>query len=133
MSIRTKEGARAYRAKLDGLIRQADDETALAAIEVFPAWREDGFYSAGDRVRYGGKLYRCLQAHTAQADWTPDTAVSLWVTAADPAIEWPEWVQPVGAHDAYEKGAKVTHNGRRWTSAVDSNVWEPGVYGWEEA
>ncbi|MGI6151600.1 MAG: chitinase, partial [Christensenellales bacterium] len=59
-------------------------------------------------------------------------AVSLWVAVADPAIEWPEWVQPSGSHDAYEKGAKVTHNGKRWTSSADGNVWEPGVYGWEE-
>ena len=39
-------------------------------------------------------------------------------------------MQPLGAHDAYSKGAKVSHNGEKWTSDVGGNVWEPGVYGW---
>lgn len=79
-----------------------------------------------------GTLYKCVQAHTSQADWTPDAAVSLWSKTSDPAEEWPEWSQPVGAHDAYALGAKVSHNGKHWTSTTANNVWEPGVYGWEE-
>ena len=46
--------------------------------------------------------------------------------------EWPAWVQPTGAHDAYAKGAKVSHNDKHWISEVDDNTWEPGVYGWTE-
>lgn len=49
-----------------------------------------------------------------------------------PSEEYPEWVQPIGAHDAYAQGAKVSHNGKKWTSNVENNVWEPGVYGWTE-
>nr|DAY85622.1 MAG TPA: hypothetical protein [Caudoviricetes sp.] len=49
-----------------------------------------------------------------------------------PEEEYPEWVQPTGAHDAYAQGAKVSHNGKKWTSNVENNVWEPGVYGWTE-
>lgn len=49
-----------------------------------------------------------------------------------PSEEYPEWVQPTGAHDAYEQGAKVSHNGKKWTSDIGGNVWEPGVYGWTE-
>ena len=49
-----------------------------------------------------------------------------------PEDEYPEWVQPTGAHDAYAQGAKVSHNGKKWTSDVGGNVWEPGVYGWTE-
>ena len=89
-------------------------------------------YIVGDIRLYNDELYRCLQAHASQADWTPDAAVSLWVRIADPAEEWPEWIQPTGAHDAYIVGAKVSHNGKHWTSDVDGNVWEPGVYGWTE-
>lgn len=132
MSVRTREEARAFRAKLDGLISTADDGVALTAVEVFPAWRPDGGYTTGDRVRYGGTLYRCLQPHAAQSDWPPDAAVSLWVAVADPAVEWPDWVQPKGSHDAYAAGDKVAHGGKRWTSTADGNVWEPGAYGWEE-
>ena len=42
------------------------------------------------------------------------------------------WLQPTGAHDAYNKGAKVTHNGKTWKSTLDANVWAPGVGGWRE-
>ena len=87
----------------------------------------------GNIRRYtDGKLYRCLQAHTSQADWTPDTASSLWAITADPAEEWPAWSQPIGAHDAYSAGAKVSHQEQHWISDTDNNVWEPGVYGWTE-
>ena len=75
---------------------------------------------------------RQLQGHTSQDNWTPDTAVSLWVAISDPAEEWPQWKQPTGAHDAYPKGAKVTHNGKRYTSNVDANTWEPPTQ-WTES
>lgn len=86
-----------------------------------------------EQVDGGGKLYKCLQVHTSQEGWTPDAAPSLWVAISDPAEEWPAWSQPIGAQDAYPLGAKVSHGEKHWLSAVDNNVWEPGVYGWEEA
>ncbi len=45
--------------------------------------------------------------------------------------DWPEWVQPTGAHDAYAKGSQVTHHGEKYVSQIDANVWEPGVFGSE--
>lgn len=110
-----------------------DMVTASEHVEMFAEWAYPVAYTAGKLRRYNGTLYKCVQAHTSQADWTPDTAASLWSVAADPAEEWPAWSQPVGAHDAYAKGDKVSHNGKHWTSDVDNNVWEPGVYGWTEA
>lgn len=109
-----------------------DEITASEHAELFAEWAYPVAYTVGQLRRYNGTLYKCVQAHTSQADWTPDTAASLWSVAADPAEEWPAWSQPVGAHDAYAKGDKVSHNGKHWTSSVDSNVWEPGVYGWTE-
>lgn len=112
----------------------AGDEQAAAFPSLFPAWSAAGVaYAAGDRVQYGGLLYKCLTAHTSQESWTPDAAPSLWVRIDDPAAEWPEWRQPQGSTDAYAMGAKVSHNGKHWVSTADANVWEPGVYGWEEA
>ena len=75
--------------------------------------------------------YRCIQAHTSQEGWEPDITPALWVRTA-PEGEIPEWIQPTGAQDAYNTGDKVTHNSKTWQSTVDSNVWEPGVYGWAE-
>lgn len=109
-----------------------DDVTAGEHIDAFAPWVVDVSCAVGQMRQYGGKLYRCITAHTSQADWTPDTAVSLWVAVADPNEEYPAWSQPIGAHDAYSTGDKVSHNEKKWTSTVDGNVWEPGVYGWEE-
>lgn len=123
----TRGKAKTLRNLIEQLSITLDDATALTGVELFPPWKLIA-YSAGDRVQYNGTLYKCVQAHTAQSDWTPDATPALWVIVT--VEEWPEWVQPAGSHDSYAKDAKVTHNGERWISDVDSNVWEPGVYGW---
>lgn len=113
-----------------------DEVTAGEHMSVFAPWEPDVDYVVGNLRVYpetgDRKLYKCVQAHHSQSDWTPDVAVSLWSTASDPAIEFPDWSQPVGAHDAYNTGDKVSHNGKHWVSEVDANVWEPGIYGWNE-
>lgn len=129
----SKSQARALRAAMAKSSASLSDEDALSAPMMFDKWQTDTAYEAGDRRRYNGILYKCLQAHTSQDTWTPSDAPSLWARVDDPAIEWPEWVQPTGATDAYAKGAKVSHNGKHWVSDVDGNVWEPGAYGWAEA
>lgn len=114
--------------------RYVPDEVAYAQPRVlFEPWSGDGVdYVAGDIRMRGAELYRCLTAHTSQLAWTPEDSPSLWVRIADPAEEWPKWVQPIGSTDAYAQGAKVSHDGKKWTSDVDANTWEPGVYGWTE-
>ena len=114
-------------------ILTVDDNTALRMVEFYPQWATDTDYAAGFKVQYNGTLYKCLTAHTSQADWTPDAAPSLWakVLIPDPDII-PEWEQP-DSTNPYMQGDKVMHNGKTWTSTVDNNVWEPGVYGWSEA
>lgn len=106
----------------------ADDATALDAISLYPHWVEGLTVAVGDRYQYHYDLYRCVQAHTTQGDWNPEVAPALWVRVS--LEEFPEWVQPIGAHDAYNTGDKVTHNGVKYISDVDANVWEPGVHGW---
>ena len=125
--------ARNFRPFIEKLAKEIDDSEAIDHPEAFPLWKVNVAYLKDDRVRYNDTLYKVLQPHTSQSDWTPDVAVSLFVRVDDPTIEFPEWVQPSGAHDAYSLGAKVSHNGLHWISTVDNNVWEPGVYGWEEA
>lgn len=89
-------------------------------------------YKAGDKVLYEGALYKILQDHISQADWAPDAAPSLWAKVLIPDPETiPEWEQPESTNP-YMTGDRVTHNGKTWTSIVDNNIWEPGVYGWEE-
>lgn len=129
----TRTEAQAIINALVTLREAATDEQAWAAVALYPKWKMGIDYSAGDRVQYGDLLYKCLTAHASQESWAPDAAPSLWVRIDDPADEWPDWRQPQGSTDAYAQGAKVSHNGKHWVSTADSNVWEPGVYGWEEA
>lgn len=126
-----REHALALRRLIEKAVISLNDEDALSGIELFPVWIIDKNYAIDDRVRYGEKLYRCVQAHTSQASWTPDLTPALWVRVS--IDEWPEWIQPTGAHDAYDLGAKVTHNGLHYISNVASNIWEPGVFGWDLA
>ena len=108
------------------------DEDAIEAPMLYEPWQSGKAYEAGDtRYRYGDKLYRCVQSHTSQADWTPDVTPNLWTEVS--IEEWPEWVQPTGAQDAYRIGDKVSHNGKHWICESDYNIYEPGVFGWTEA
>lgn len=127
------ERARQLRPVIERAMQAMDDATALTAVELYPAWDGGGTaYAADERVRYGGVLYRVLQAHTSQQAWTPVDAPSLFarVLLPDPG-ETPAWEQPESTNP-YMAGDRVTHGGRTWVSTVDYNVWEPGVYGWEE-
>ena len=101
--------------------------------EIYPEWNPDGFaYFAGEKIIYKGKYYRCIQAHPSQEAWNPEDAASLWAEIGNPYEEWPEWIQPTGAHNAYAKGDKVSHNEKHWISDIDANVYEPGVSSWTE-
>ena len=119
--------AKAIRAAMDAAGKVLTDEQALAATALYRAWRSGETLAAGEIRRHGGALYRCIQAHTAQDNWTPAATPALWARISVEA--WPAWKQPLPA-EAYPLGAKVTHKGARWTSAAAGNVWEPGVYGW---
>ena len=92
---------------------QIDDTTATENVSQFASWAYPVAYAVGNIRQYNGELFRCVQAHTSQTDWTPDATASLWKKVGDPTEEWPDWSQPVGAHDAYNSGDKVSHNGAR--------------------
>ena len=122
--------AERYRAHINQLIDTLDDATAIEMTDLFEPWQSGKTYAAEDKVKYDGALYRCVQGHTAQDNWTPDTTPALWTVVS--LDEWPAWVQPLGAEDAYRIGAKVSHVDKHWISVIDYNIYEPGVYGWEE-
>ena len=125
----TRAKAKQLRQLIEQLTVTMSDETALTGVELFPMWAIGMAYAAGDRVQHDGTLYKCVQAHTSQADWTPDATQALWVVVS--IEEFPEWVQPTGAHDAYNIGDKVSYNGQRYICTTDANVYAPGVYGWD--
>ena len=125
----TRGKAKQLRALIEQLAVTLDDETALTGVELFPTWVVGKAYAVNDRTQYNGTLYKCIQAHTSQTDWMPSATPALWKTVS--VDEYPEWVQPTGAHDAYNIGDKVTYNGQRYVCTSDGNVYAPDVYGWQ--
>ena len=130
----TRQHAYALRALIEKATKSLSDEDALTGIELFPSWAVDTQYELDIRVRYNSKLYKCVQAHTSQSEWTPDLTPALWTEVAEPGTI-PVWRQPTGVQDAYMTGDKVHYpdeQGPVFISTVDYNTWEPGVYGWDE-
>lgn len=131
----SRQKAIALRRLIEKAAISLSDEDAVGCVELFPSWAADADYTVDERIRYGDKLYRCVQAHTSQADWTPPSTPALWTEVARPG-EIPVWKQPTGAQDAYNKGDKVWYPAKDTTvyvSLIDNNVWSPDAYpaGWE--
>ena len=116
------------------------DEKALEVPAVFDKWEAGKAYSVGEFFTYGvngvgdPQLYKVVQAHTSQADWTPDVTASLYDAIGLDDSGYPVWSQPTGAHDAYNIGDVVNFNGTLYRSLVDGNVYSPEAYpaGWEK-
>lgn len=114
-------------------------EKVLEVPSVYPAYAVGKAYKAGDIFSYGEnsvgdpQLYQVLQEHTSAAEWTPDAAASLYKAIGVTGEGYPEWVQPLGASDAYNTGDIVSYNGTLYRSTIDGNVWSPEAYpqGWE--
>ena len=128
----TKEQARQMRKLLEGQTDAMTDEEILKYPDFVEKWKSGKTYFVGKRLEHNGTIYKVLQEHTSQDDWTPDAAPSLFAKVLIPnANVIPEWEQP-DSTNPYMTGDKVKHNGKTWESSVDNNVWEPGVYGWSE-
>lgn len=114
-----------------------DDIADLVAL--YDPWSDAEAVAVGDVRSHGGRLYKVVQAHTTQGDWTPDATPALWKEIAPPQTEdgeeiVPEWRQPTGAHDAYKIGDKVLFEGKVYESTINANTWSPIGYpqGWKE-
>jgi hypothetical protein len=130
------------RTALQYFVASLDAETQLDLMleipSVYPAYAVGKAYKTKDVFSYGinavgdPQLYQVLQDHTSAAEWTPDTAVSLYKAIGVTETGYPVWVQPLGATDAYNTGDIVSYNGALYISTIDGNVWAPDVYpaGW---
>lgn len=115
------------------------DDQAMEVPMIFDEWEIGKAYRTGDYITYGKNsvgdplLYKVVQDHTSQADWTPDITASLYDVIGLDDSGYPVWSQPTGAHDAYNAGDIVNYNGALYKSLVDGNVYSPDTYpsGWE--
>lgn len=120
-------------------IDELQPEDIADLVGLYDPWIADEAVTVGDIRSYDGKLYKVVQAHTTQADWTPDATPALWIEIAPPVTEdgeeiVPDFVQPTGAHDAYKTGDRVLFDGKIYESTIDANTWSPSDYpqGWKE-
>lgn len=132
------------RTALQYFVASLDAETQLDLMleipSVYPVYAVGKAYKTKDVFSYGinavgdPQLYQVLQDHTSAAEWTPDTAVSLYKAIGVTETGYPVWVQPLGATDAYNTGDIVSYNGKLWKNIYTGgqNVWEPGVVGTEQ-
>lgn len=112
---------------------ELDDITISEHPKLFIEWSVNWTGKAGVIVAENGNLYRSIHDVATSAQNTrPSTTPSMWTPIADPGEEYPMWIQPIGSHDSYSLGDKVSHNDKHWESSANNNVWEPGVYGWDE-
>ena len=133
------QAAEQFRKALQMFAASLPEEKAMEVATIYDPWVEGKAYSVGDFLTYGEnsvgdpQLYKVVQAHTSQADWTPDAAASLFVAVGLDAAGYPVWSQPTGAHDAYNKGDIVDYNGTLYQSLIDGNVWTPEANptGWQ--
>lgn len=129
--------AEQFRRALQMFAQSLGNEDAMEVATVFPAWTVGKEYKINEYLTYGEnsvgdpQLYQVLMGHTSQADWTPDITPSLYKAVGIAPSGYPEWVQPVGAADAYRIGDIVSYNGALYICVSDYNVYPPDVYGWE--
>lgn len=112
-------------------IQKVEDQTAKTWVQ--PTGAHD-IYKLGEVVEHNGRKY--VSNHPANS-WEPGTLtyLNLWIEiGAAESNEILPWVQPTGAHDAYQKGDRVLFEGKTYESLIDANVWSPSVYpaGWKQ-
>lgn len=132
MSKLTAKQAWLFRDIVKAMAKDATDNYLSENPFVLDRWEQGTPYSLGDKVQYNGLAYENIQAHTSQEGWEPENTPALWKEIS--FEEFPEWKQPTGSHDAYNKGDKVSFEGKHYISTIDGNVWSPASYpqGWEE-
>ena len=134
------QAAEAFRKALQMFAGSLSDEKAMEVAAVFDPWAAGKTYAPGNYLTYGTngvgdpQLYKVAQAHTSQADWTPDTVPALYTAVGLDDAGYPVWAQPTGAHDAYNTGDVVDYNGKLYQSTMDGNIYAPDTYpaGWAE-
>ncbi len=136
-ALELRKALQIFLATMDADTQAAD---MMEVPSVFPKYQVGKAYKTKEVFRYGEnavgdpQLYQVLQDHTSAAEWMPDTAVSLYKAIGVSESGYPEWVQPLGASDAYNTGNVVSYNGTLYESTIDGNVWNPVDYpqGWKE-
>ena len=137
--INKLQAAEQFRKALQMFAATFTDEQAMEVATIFDPWEIGKHYSVGDFLTYGvnsvgdSQLYKVNQAHTSQADWTPNVTQALYTAIGLDDSGYPVWSQPTGVHDAYNTGDIVSYHGTLYQSVIDGNIYSPEIYptGWK--
>ena len=132
--------AEQFRKALQMFAASLEEEKAMEVATIYDPWAVGKTYAVGEYLTYGEnsvgdpQLYKVVQAHTSQANWTPYMSAALYVAIGLDDAGYPIWSQPTGAHDAYNTGDIVDYKGTLYQSLVDGNTYSPEAYpaGWAE-
>lgn len=132
--------AEQFRKALQMFAASLEEEKAMEVATIYDPWAVGKTYAVGEYLTYGEnsvgdpQLYKVVQAHTSQANWTPYMSAALYVAIGLDDAGYPVWSQPTGVHDAYNAGDIVDYKGMLYQSLVDGNTYSPEAYpaGWSE-
>lgn len=118
----------AVKKMLASSVEDLTDEEALEVAALYPTWASKigQFVTTGERLWYDTKLYKVIQPHTVQADWTPDITPALYVEVS--IEEWPEIPEVITSENAFMSGDKGTWKGQHYICQMDNCVWNPDQY-----
>ena len=138
--IKARQLRRALQLFVQGNI--TDESQMMEVADIYPSWEDllaskkeypaKTVFKWGEDANGETQLWSFISAYTPQEIYPPDVDISHYKKVGVDESGVMAWTQPLGATDAYMQGDIVSHNGKHWVSSVDNNVWEPGVYGWEE-
>lgn len=125
------------------LAKDLSDDQKQEILSRYEEYKVDKAYQEGDKFTYQGKIYEVIQAHTSQTTWIPSETPALYKEflkvkiqdgAGNESEVVAEFKKPTGAHDAYQKGDKVSFEGAIYESIIDANVYSPSEFadGWKK-
>ena len=115
-----KSEAIKLRYHIETAVQTLPNSEALEALVLHPEWASDTDYTAGYKVCRGGRLWRCLQAHTSQAGWEPENAASLWTEICESHAGTPEDPIPYNGNMALESGKYYSQNSKIYRCTRDT-------------
>ena len=138
--MKRQQAIEQFRKVVQFFAQTLSDEQAMEVATVYPKYQIGKAYKIDEMFTYGEnevgdpQLYRVVQDHTSQENWTPDTTPSLYTPIGLTDEGYPIWSRPTGSHDAYNIGDIVDFNGVLYKSLIDGNTYSPEEYpaGWEK-
>ena len=138
--MKRQQAIEQFRKVVQFFAQTLSDEQAMEVATVYPkyqigkAYKIDEIFTYGENEVGDPQLYRVVQDHTSQENWTPDTTPSLYTPIGLTDEGYPIWSRPTGSHDAYNIGDIVDFNGILYKSLINGNTYSPEEYpaGWEK-